>query len=101
MLHYMATPTVQRELPGQEVLVTLRTSIWLACMMVESLWATMMVVLSRHTSRSEDWMFRSVSVSSAEVASSRRIIMGAFNIVRAMHTYMEGNHGDETSLYSC
>ena len=45
-----------------------RTRIWLACMMVESLWATIIVVRFSHTFAREAWMFLSVCVSNAEVA---------------------------------
>ena len=45
-----------------------RTRIWLAWMMVESLWATIIVVRFSHTFAREAWMFLSVCVSSAEVA---------------------------------
>ena len=65
---------------------TLSTKIWSACMMVDSLWATMMVVRPWHTCISEDCMFLSVSVSRAEVASSSRITVGDLRMVRAMHT---------------
>ena len=44
------------------------TSIWSACMIVESLCATIIVVRFSHTFASEDWIFLSVWVSNADVA---------------------------------
>ena len=44
------------------------TSIILACIIVDSLWATIIVVLFSQTRARDDWMFLSVFVSNADVA---------------------------------
>lgn len=59
------------------------TRISSAWMIVESRWATIIVVRSVHTCDKAAWIFRSVCVSSDDVASSSSTMAGDFKIVRA------------------
>lgn len=53
-------------------------------MIVDSRCATMIVVRLAHTFDKAAWIFRSVCVSNALVASSKSTIEGAFKMVRAV-----------------
>lgn len=59
------------------------TRISSACIIVDRRWATIIVVRSVHTCDNAVWIFRSVCVSSDDVASSSRTMDGDFKIVRA------------------
>lgn len=73
-------------LPLSTISPSFSTKISSASIIVDSLWATTTVVLLVHILFRESWMFRSVWVSKALVASSKRIIVGAFSKVLAIAT---------------
>jgi len=73
-------------LPRSTISPSLRTRISSAWITVDSRCATTMVVLSAQTLFRAAWMFLSVCVSNALVASSSRTIAGDFSSVRAMAT---------------
>mmetsp|Transcript_28399 Transcript_28399/g.67583 ORF Transcript_28399/g.67583 Transcript_28399/m.67583 type:complete len:92 (-) Transcript_28399:704-979(-) len=62
------------------------TKIWSEWMTVLRRWAMISVVRPLHISSSAPWMWCSVCVSSALVASSRSTILGFLRMVRAIAT---------------
>lgn len=78
--------TKQAHLPLSTISPSLRTSISSACIIVESRWATMTVVLFLQTWFRAACMLRSVWVSRALVASSNKTTEGDLSIVLAIAT---------------
>mmetsp|Transcript_23128 Transcript_23128/g.60436 ORF Transcript_23128/g.60436 Transcript_23128/m.60436 type:complete len:223 (-) Transcript_23128:694-1362(-) len=72
--------------PRSTISPALSTTISSACTTVLSRCAMTSEVLLWHTRSSDSWIARSVSVSSAEVASSSMTTSGRFRMVRAMAT---------------